>query len=254
MATNLFINPFQNTGEQNLIEDLIIESIKIYGLDVFYMPRTLVAEDDLFGDDVLSKFENAYQIEMYIKSVDGFEGDGDFLSKFGLEIRDTITLTVARRRFSEEIVDTNTTPVNEDFGIGRPSEGDLIYLPLNGKIFEVKFVEHEAIFYQMGSLQTFDLRCDLFEYSHERFDTGIPTIDNIETNYSADKKFFEILMEDQSNTYITFEDASNGGHIVQEGYAIENSDSQANNNFFETQSTDIIDFSEGNPFSEGGRW
>ena len=247
-TTNLYFNNFAFTQEQNLIENLIIESIRIYGIEVFYLPRTLVAEDNLFGEDVLSKFEEAYPVEMYIKSVDGFQGDGDFLSKFGLEIRDEMVLTVSRRRFGEEIEIGATTPVNEDEGVARPAEGDLLYFPLNGKIFEVKFVEHEAIFYQMGSLQTYDLTLELFEYSHEELNTGITDIDAIEDNFSGVKENLELL--DEEGNRLVFE---SGGGIVQEEYRIENTDPQANNEFFQGN-IDFIDFSEINPFSEGGRY
>ena len=231
--------------EQRLVEDLIIESIKIYGMEVFYMPRTLVAKDNLFGEDVLSKFEDAYPIEMYIKSVDGFSGDGDFLSKFGLEIRDEMVLTVAQTRFHEEIGDTLTT---ED--AGRPVEGDLIYFPLNGKVFEVKFVEHEAVFYQMGSLQTYDLTLELFEYSHEQFNTDIAAIDAIETAYSGDMSFYQLLMEDGS-TFVM----EDGSSIVNDGYRIENTDASANNEYYTSQtqsgsSLNFIDWSESNPFGD----
>ena len=235
--------------EQNLVEDLIIESIKIYGIEVCYMPRTLVKEDFLFGEDVLSKFEKAYGLEMYIKDVDGFGGDGDFLSKFGLEIRDQMTLTVSQRRFHEEIGADDTTPVNETPGINRPSEGDLLMFPLNGKIFEVKFVEHEAVFYQMGSLQTYDLTVELFEYSHEQFNTGVEAIDNVEEKFSGDMAFYQVLLEDE--TALLLED---GGNVTNEGYAIELTDNQANNAYFAEQTTDpdlnFIDWSESNPFGE----
>ena len=239
-TTNLYFNNYGNFQEQNLVEDLIIESIKIYGIECFYMPRTMVAEDNLFGEDVLSKFESAYPLEMYIKSVDGFEGDGDFLSKFGLEIRDEMVVTISQRRFGEEIDISDTTE-----SAARPVEGDLIYFPLNGKIFEVKFVEHEAIFYQMGGLQTYDLRCELFEYSHQVIDTGITGIDTVEDLYSGDMRFFELL--DEEGNALVFE---NGDHIIQEGFRVESSDAQANNEFFQTSSTDFIDFSENNPFGE----
>ena len=184
---------------------------------------------------------------MYIKSVDGFEGDGDFLSKFGLEIRDAVTLTVARRRFSEEIEDTETTDVEDAYGIGRPAEGDLIYLPLNGKIFEVKFVEHESIFYQMGSLQVYDLRCELFEYSHEQLNTGIDVIDSIEDAYSGDMNFYQLLLEDGGG--LKFED---GSFIINDGYRIEDTDNQANNEYYttQTQTLNFVDWSESNPFGE----
>jgi hypothetical protein len=169
MAKNYYFENYGNSMEQTLIEDLVIESIRIYGIDVWYLPRTLVAKDDLLNEDDLSAFNEAYLVEMYIKSVDGFEGEGDFLSKFGLQIRDSVTMTLAQRVYELEI-GVNTQ-------INRPREGDLIYLPLNRKFFEIQHVEHEAIFYQMGSLQTYDLRAELFEYSGERFNTGEAFLD-----------------------------------------------------------------------------
>lgn len=249
-TTNFYFNNFAYSGEQYLIEDLIIESIKIYGIEVMYIPRTFVNKDELFGEDVLSKFEKAIPLEMYIKNVTGFEGEGDFLSKFGLQIRDEMTLTVSRRRFGEEIsIVDSTDPEGLGEGVGRPAEGDLIYFPLNRKLFEVKFVEHEAIFYQMGSLQTYDLRVELFEYSHEKIRTGIPEIDGIETALSGDMSEYFLLTEDGEQ--LLFEDGSN---MVLENYRIEDTDKFANNEFFEARSLDFIDFSEINPFSEGERW
>lgn len=249
-TTNFYFNNFQSSMEQTLIEDLIIESIKIYGIEVYYMPRSLVNEDVLFGEATLSEFNFAYPIEMYVKSVDGFEGDGDFLSKFGLEIRDAVTLTVAQRRFEEEISEQETTDVEDTYGIGRPSEGDLIYFPLNGKFFEVKFVEHEAVFYQMGELQTYDLRCELFEYSHEQFDTGIAEIDTIEDVYSGDRSLSQIIFEDDITLSL-----QNGDTLVWEQYAAEDNDNQANNSYFSSMTStgnqdNFIDWSESNPFGD----
>ena len=129
--------------EQSLIEDLVVESIQIYGVDVWYLPRTIASKDDILNEDDLSTFNDAYLVEMYVKSVDGFEGEGDFLSKFGLQIRDSITMTMAQRTYELEIGISSE--------INRPREGDLIYLPLNNKFFELQHVEHEAIFYQIGS-------------------------------------------------------------------------------------------------------
>lgn len=248
-TTNLYFNNHAFSGEQTLIEDLIIESIKIYGVDCYYIPRTVVNEDLVFGEDTLSKFDDAYLIEMYIKSVDGFEGEGDFLSKFNIEIRDEMVLTVSRRRFGEEIDLRDTTK-----DLGRPAEGDLIYFPLNNKVFEVKFVEHEAVFYQMGSLQTYDLRCELFEYSHERLDTGIAAIDSIEDAYSGD--FLSELRLEDGSTLVTETGLGllpfnlEGDH---DGLA-ETNDKGAANEQFKSDSIDFIDFSEMNPFSEGDSW
>lgn len=213
-ATNLYFNNFANVQEQTLLEDLIIESIKIYGIECYYMPRTLVAEDSLFGEDPLSKFEQAYNVEMYIKSVDGFEGEGDFLSKFNIEIRDEITFVVSRRRWSEEIGVEQSTPVNEDEGVARPAEGDLIYFPLNGKIFEVKFVEHEAVFYQLGELQTYELRCELYEYSYEEIDTGIASIDGVVAGFTGDAILFGIKAEDFNPKARGFVQMENGHRVA----------------------------------------
>ena len=250
MTSNLYFNNYAFSGEQNLIEDLIVESIKIYGLDVQYLPRTIVAEDSFFGEDPISKFTDSYEMEMYIKNVEGFEGEGDFLSRFNLEIRDQITFTVSQRRWAEEVTLGDTHTDDEGNNIGRPAEGDLIYFPLTGKIYEVKFIEHESIFYQMGALQTYDLTCELFQYSHEVIDTGRTDIDQIEDDYSGDALNFQIT--DEAGNIIISEDSA---YILQEGYRIENTDKSANNEFFGASTNiDFIDFSEGNPFSEGANW
>ena len=216
MATNFYFNNFTNSGEQNLIEDLVIESIRIYGQDVWYLPRLLGAKDDLLNEDDLSIFNKAYMVEMYIKNVDGFEGEGDFLSKFGLQIRDSITFTMSQRKFLQDVGLFDE--------MVRPNEGDLIYFPLNNKIFEVQHVEHEAIFYQMGSLQTYDLRCELFEYSQERFNTGVLEIDTLFNRY--------ILT---TNSAIA---------------NVESVDFLADNFTIETIADNIVDFTEENPFGE----
>lgn len=178
MATNSYFT--QGTaGEQGLIQDLVDEQIKIFGKDVKYMPRTLVDRDNLFGEDAMSTFDSAHEIEAYVANVDGFTGDGDLFSKFGVRISDQATFIISRRRFTQA-VDDNTTLIVE----GRPNEGDLIYFPLAKKIFEIKFVEHEAPFYQLNNLYVWELRCELFEYSDEDFETGDTTIDAIETRFA----------------------------------------------------------------------
>jgi len=175
MAKNFYFENFSNSMEQELIEDLVIESIRIYGVDTWYIPRTLGAKDDILNEDDLPAYNDAYMVEMYVKNVDGFEGEGDFLSKFGLQIRDQVTLTIAIRSFNQEVA-VHSEQI-------RPFEGDIIYLPLNRKFFKVMHVEHEAIFYQMGNLQTYDLRCELLEYSGEVFSTGQEFIDDYFADY-----------------------------------------------------------------------
>ena len=159
----------------DLYADLVIESLKIYGQDVYYLPRDLVNEDVLLGDDVTSRFPTSHKIEMYIENVEGFDGEGDLFTRFGVEIRDEATFVVSRTRFSAQV----RRPDN-DIATDRPTEGDLIYLPLTNKMFEIQHVEHEQPFYQIENLPVYKMRCTLFEYSGEDFDTGIEDIQDIE--------------------------------------------------------------------------
>ena len=182
MATNQYFNLHgTNTPEQRLIENLNIEAIKTFGIDVYYCPRTLNDEDTLMGEDNTASYNSAHTIEMYIKSVDGFEGDGDFISKFGLQIKDQVTFTVARRRWAE-------LNVQGDGRADAPHEGDLIYFPTVSALFQILFVEDESVFYQTGGLQVYDLLCEMFTYSDQKLDTGIEVIDAIERaqSYSID--------------------------------------------------------------------
>jgi|DEB0MinimDraft_4_1074332.scaffolds.fasta_scaffold08993_2 hypothetical protein len=284
MATNKYFNNFSYAREQDLVEDLTIEAIKIYGHDVKYIPKTIVARDNLFGEDPLMKFTTAADVEMYIKNVEGFEGEGDLLSRFGLQIRDEMTFTLARKRFdqirTEKLMtevgynllteQANTAVPSRQFLTGnnetesivleagtangysissnRPLEGDLIYFPMVDKIFEIKFVEHEQIFYQTGRLQTYDLRCELFSYSSEKLDTGYSEIDIVEDQYSLDQTFYQTLLEDGEVLL-----AEDGDGIVQE-FQISTIDAQADNDTVYKSNIledDIIDFSEKDPWSEG---
>lgn len=173
MATNTFFTQGVKT-EQFLYEDIIIESLKMYGQDVYYLPREIVVIDNLLNEDVESRYGAAYIIEMYIENTDGFEGEGDILSKFGVELRDQATFIVAKRRW-EQLADT----YNNDITYRRPKEGDLIYLPLSKSVFEVKFVEHEQPFYQLQNLPTYKLQCELFEYTSAEIETGYEEVDDV---------------------------------------------------------------------------
>lgn len=175
MAKNRYFTE-KHVRTQRLYEDIIIESLKIYGQDVYYLPRTIVNEDRIFGEDVPSKFSNAYKIEMYIENVEGFDGEGDLFTKFGVEIRDQATFIVARRRW-----DYTVGQVSNQINSERPLEGDLIYLPLSKSLFQIMHVEHEQPFYQISNLPTYKLRCELFEYNDEDFDTMVDEIDDVET-------------------------------------------------------------------------
>ena len=188
MPTNLYFNPFpkgQITSEQLLVEDLVIEAMKIYGMDVYYLPRSSRDQVDyLFGEDTLKQYVSAYPIEMYLENVTGMDGEGDFISKFGLEIRDEVSLLVSRRRFAATVSQT------------RPNEGDLIYIPLVQNFFEITFVEHEndqAMFYTLGrgrdaNVYVYALKLKQFVFSNEIISTGVADIDNnIRNNYPRTK-------------------------------------------------------------------
>jgi hypothetical protein len=166
------VNPyFQNlyscAGEQDLLEDLYSEAICQYGMDIYYVPRTLVKEDYLFGEDTLSAFEKYYTIEMYLQTFDGYEGEGDLLTKFGYHIKDEAVLDVSIRRFKEET------------SMDKPLEGDLVYIPMLNVLMEIRFVEDEESFYQLGKVPSYKLRCSTFEYSMEDLETGIDDVDAI---------------------------------------------------------------------------
>lgn len=238
IATSFYFNNFGASQEQLLIENLVVESIRMYGHDVHYLPRTRIGDDTILGEESYSEFNSQFYVEMYIKNVEGFGGQGDFLSKFNLEIRDQVTFTIARRTFSEEI-GAYTSFV-------RPREGDLIYFPLNNKIFEIKFVEHEAIFYQLGALQTFDLTCELFEYNNEILNTGISYVDEKQKDITFNMTDFAIKLE----TGLALAD-ENMNDLVLESFSIDTQDPISDNTQLEAEGDGILDFSEIDPFSEG---
>ena len=165
-------------SEQNLYEDIIIESMKIYGQDVYYLPRTIVNENTILGEDVASSFTSSYKIEMYLENTEGFEGEGDLFTKFGVEIRDEATFIVARKRWSQTVASSSNA-----ITVLRPKEGDLIWLSLSNKLFEILHVEHESPFYQLSNLPTYKMRCQLFEYSGEDLDTGIADVNSIQSDF-----------------------------------------------------------------------
>jgi hypothetical protein len=199
MATNHYFSQ-KVRSEQDLYEDIIIESLKIYGQDVYYLPRDIVNEDRILGDDVPSRFNSSYKIEMYIENVEGFDGEGDLFTKFGVEIRDQATFVVSRKRWANSVARYD----NELSSI-RPLEGDLIYLPLSNKLFQIMQVEHEQPFYQLSNLPTYKLRTELFEYNDEDLDTGIDAIDVIERAHAYE---YLLTLDSASNGFIIGETAT----------------------------------------------
>lgn len=203
-----------------------------------YIPRKLNNYDKVYGADDQSSYEVAYPIEIYIKSVDGFSGDGNFMSKFGLEIRDQVIFSVAQRVFNQEI-GTFTNQL-------RPNEGDLIYFPLNKKCFQIKYVNKFEMFYQLGALQTWEMTCELFEYSNELLNTGIPEVDILQKKFSTnildwtimDETGIDLLTEEED--YLTLENSSLSDLIA----ASDNAAIQSESDLF-------VDFTAYDPFSEG---
>ena len=285
MATNSFFTQ-GTTGEQDLVGSLVTEQIKMFGKDVYYIPRTLVNRDSVFEEDSLSAFNGAYLIEAYIEDATGFRGDGDMFSKFGVRISDQVTFIISRERFTAA-VDDNAQLIVE----GRPNEGDLIHLPMANKTFEIQFVEHEVPFYQLGKVHVWGLRCELFEYSDEDFNTGVAEIDAVEVNFanavtinvadggtgdfvageivtggssnvtsevkSWNSATRQLIVYNRSGMYAipeTLTGNTSGAAWTSATYnTLNNMNSDTDQNFtLETQADAILDFTESNPFGDFG--
>jgi hypothetical protein len=243
MAVNFYFQngiPENFTNTQRMIEALTIQAIQIGGMDTYYIPRHLVQGDidPIFTEDRLAKYENAYRLEMYLENAVGFEGDGALMSKFGIEIQDSCTFVVSRSRWEAEVGRTGSTM------LPRPVEGDIVYLPLTKSFFEIKKVNATNPFYQLGKLFTYRLECELFEFSHEQFTTGLEEIDSLSNELSmADQDYF-IMTE--NGFYLTGED---GSHILQE-FDIAINDPASQNDAFTAQEEIVLNFDELNPFGE----
>ncbi len=240
---NLYFRNFDAVNEQNLLHDLVIESIKIYGEEMLYIPRELKRYDRLYGEDAISEYTNPISIDIYVKSFDGFQGDGSFMSKFGLQIRDQAVFSIAQRTFSQEITPTT--------GLNRPNEGDLIYFPLNEKCFKIMYVKKQEFFYPLATLPTWEVTVELFEYANEKFATGIPAIDNLQTNFSLN--ILDYAIRDENGNVLI----ADGDILVTEKYKPDdinpfqdNSTIQEGTENFDLGSDDFISFDEINPFQE----
>lgn len=203
MATNPYFSQ-GSTSEQNLVEDLIIESIQIYGKDVYYIPRALVGRDDVLMDELVARFDSAFLVEMYLSNAAGFEGEGDLFTKFGIELRDAITWVVARKRWNQAVGDLAQKDSSEVNRWYRPREGDLLYWPESKSTLEITEVDTEALFYQLRDLPQFTINCELYEYASEDFDTGIDDIDAVERYAGFHYQF--AMPDSASGDYIVGED------------------------------------------------
>ena len=306
MPTNFYFNNFpanQITPEQLLVEDLVIEAMQIHGMDVFYLPRTVRSGNEvdyLYGEDTTKEYKTAYNLEMYMEDVTGMGGEQDYISKFGLEIRDEVTMLVSRRRFKYVTGTSNLI---------RPNEGDLVYIPLVQNFFEITHVEHEndqAMFYTLGrgrggNVYVYAMKMKQFVFSNEVISTGVDEVDEqIRDNYTRSR--LSMVLTSGSGTYLadeivfqspdgtvanataqaivyswstgavrnldvyrvqgTFANSSNtigatsGAHYTTAGSLDETSlDNNAfediiDNTRIESESDNIIDFTEINPFGE----
>jgi hypothetical protein len=242
MPTSPFFNQSYRP-ESRLYEEIIIEQIKAFGTDVYYLPRKLVKEDKLFGEDILSEFNSAYIIEMYYENESVGAGEADALTKFGLELRDEAKFQVSKLRF-EQLISLDQNLISNT----RPNEGDLIYFPGQNrkKLFEISFVEEEE-FERLHNIPVYTISCKLFEYSNEALDTGVSAIDVIEDIRSTDLiDLYDFLLEDLSGELV-FEDGSN---IIQEEPSIDKIDKSSINEWLQIESDKIIDFTDSNPFGE----
>ena len=277
-----------STQEQTFIENLIVESIEIYGQDIYYMPRTYVNRDTILGEVENSRFTQALQVRAYVNNVEGWEGQGELLSKFGVRIEDKTTFVFSREKFTSAVDDNAVLNVE-----GRPNEGDLIWFPATKHLFEIQFVEAERPFYQLGKGFVWECQCELFQYADEALDTGVAEIDGIEaafanaitvnfaaggtgtftvgevvaggtSNVTAEVKAWnatdrQLQVYNRSGIFTipeTVTGQTSGAAWTSASYNtlnnVNTADSIDTNFGFETADDDIIDFTEGNPFGSIG--
>lgn len=245
MAINHYFQSGTTIGtssEQLLHEDLIIECLKIYGFEVFYMPRTTVNLDTIFNEDPLNLYKQCYPLEMYLTDIDGFSGEGDLLTKFGVELRDSANFIVSRRRWDQTVARAGSVQLDT-----RPAEGDLLYFPLTKSFFEIRRVEGTDPFFQLGKLYVYQLYAELMQYSGERIDTNRDDVDDIERISSLDVMNYELLNE--SGNRLLLEYTANSS-IILETFDIQEIDKLSQNDTFDLESVGVLDFSESNPFGE----
>ena len=256
-----------NDSERRLHEDLIIEGLKIYGQDIYYLPRTLVNRDLVLGEDTSSRFDDSYLLEMYFETNEGFAGENEIINKFGLEIRDDTTLVLSKRRFEEHVSNKATLTA-----AGRPNEGDIVYVPLLNSYFEIQFVEDQEPFYQLGNLPVYKLKVTRWEYANEEINTGINRLDAVEDKHSLNEINYRfqleygqealtgrgsIVLEDYHDystgqpAFLMNEDYTAAEVVQTQSPYASNLDLNAEAGY-DTVGTadDILDFTERNPFGE----
>ncbi len=237
-VTSLYFQNYKNSNEQELLDDLVVESVSIYGIDVYYVARDLNNFDIIYGEDDSSSYSKTWQVAVYLKDVFGYSGDKQLMSKLaGLEIRDQIVLSMPNRSFEKEI--------QREVGYARPHEGDLIYFPFNQTIFQIKFVNQNEMFFQLGTIHSWELTCELFEYSAEKFDTGIPQIDALQKGSSAN--LFDWALRADDGTPLTTEA---GDYLLTDNYNLAVINIIADNAEINKESDTFLDWTEDDPFND----
>ena len=273
-----------SSAEQSLYANLIAEAIQIHGHDVYYLDRTLVAEDTVLGEDSLSKFNTQAPIEMYMENSDGgYAGEQEVITQFGLENLSEATFVVSKVRFQEKTKQIQIEDGTDSTSSGsillesgsisesklegeifyiqnetdatdadRPLEGDAIYHPLLKKLFEINFVDHDDPFHQLDTNPVYKMRCRLFDYGSETLETGITDIDAIEDSLSVASSDYQFTLEDETGSILL--ETSGDEYLIQEDYIVGDgvTDKTAQNELFETLDDTILDFSESNPFGDAG--
>lgn len=272
-------------GEQNLVQDLVDEQIKLFGTDVYYLPRTLL-KDNTLDDVIYSKFEDQFQIEMLLQNVEGFGDQAEFINKFGLKVTDEVRFTVSKRRWTQEAT---------SFGLDiRPFEGDLLFFPLTKNLYEIKFVQNEVAFHQLGKLYFYEITAEIYDVGNEKIDTGVADIDLFDRITSAAINIVMLANSGSGNYQIgeivegsvsgskatvtawnsttrTLTVIDRDGNFVEEEDLI-GDDSNASweilsfstledpntnydeNKYIEDEGDNLLDFSEANPFGEYGNF
>ena len=290
MATNPYFPTYYagDAGEQTLYQDLVDEQIKMFGTDIYYLPRTIL-KDNTLDDIVFNKYQDEFQVEMLLQNVEGFGDGAEFVSQFGVRITDEVVFRVSSRRWDEAVAANNPTLTVTN----RPNEGDLLYFPLTKDLYEIKFVQQEIPFYQFGKLQFYTMTCELYQYGSDDISTGVAEIDQLETIFSsaialtmgvggtgdftvgekvtgatsgseAEVKSWDsatriIQVINRTGTFATGEsltgDTSSAVWVVSTFDTLEDTNAEYDDNrVIEDAADNIIDWSEGNPFGEFGNF
>lgn len=248
MSSTNYLFPSRGTRQETtLVENLIDEAIRCHGQELFYIPRTLVAVDSILGEDRLSEFKGSYKVACYLDNVDNFGGSGGFLEKFGYFVGEQATFTITRREWQGAVGRFGVTIIPE-----RPCEGDLLWFPMTDSLFEIKYVDHQGEgaggFYQLGKLYSYKLKCELFSFSSERFDTGIDEVDNYALSAT-----FDLLSDANVSNEANVADplfTEQNGPIAEENLPPKTTQVWDKSDALNVEAEKILDDIEKNPFAD----